>query len=504
MRTSTIALFAASMATVFTLGCRGDDSDDGDADADADTDTDTDADQPDGETADGDVSGEVTIFQVQGTEVPDGASIQLNDVIVTAIDTYGMRTGTFFVQDPAGGEFSGVLVFGASPADVAGLTPGDRVRIEGAKKQEFTGPTSGPFQDGQSTTEVVPESTGSMTVTVLESGTVPAPALVDAAAIGALPDFMDRNAEWEKWEGVLIKVENVNALGITECVGSACPDDTNTTTDITGDIDIQTSLAPLPSNVALGDCFASVTGVVDYFYDYHIYNTSADAVVTGGTDCELVNEAASVVEIQTGAVTGLVTLTNVFVTGRDEAGGSQGIFVADSLTAAQNNGVLVYTGSMAPPANIAVGAKVNVTGTVVEFDINPAAGDTLTELTNAAITFVEAPAAAPTPATSATAAQLSDIGPTGEVWEGVLVRLSTVKVTNNSLGFGQLQLTDNTGATIVLDDDSFFHTAQGGTPPAVGTCYATLTGNMSVQLNSDIRTINPRSAADMMVGTGCN
>ncbi len=469
MRTSTIALFAASMATVFTLGCRGgDDSSDG-SDADADADTDADADQPD-DDADGDVSGEVTIYQVQGTEVSDGASIILDNVIVTAIDTYGARTGTFFVQDPMGGEFSGVLVFGASPADVAGLTPGDRVRIEGAKKVEFTGPMSGPFQDGYSTTEVVPESTGSMTVTVLDSGAVPAPALVDAAAIAALPDFMDRHAEWEKWEGVLIKVENVNALGLTECVGSACPDATNTTTPITGDIDIQTSLAALPSSVALGDCFASVTGVVDYFYDYHIYNTSADAVVTGGTGCELENQIVDISEVQSGAATGLVTLEEVYVTALNFS--RKNFWVSSSLTAAPNEGIYVFRGGSAAalPAEIVVGSRVTIVGTATEFD-GTDGGETLTQIAFPQVTFVAAPTTPTVAVTNQTAATLAVPG-TGEPFESVLVTLTNVKV--NALGNA-----DNFFTATVEQNGTVFN-AYGDIYRMVtednGKCFASITG----------------------------
>jgi predicted extracellular nuclease len=208
-----------------------------------------------------------------------------------------------------------------------------------------------------------------------------------------------------------------------------------------------------------------------------------------------------------GTSTGSVTLTDVFVIGRDDIGttlnpdGNKGIWVADSLMGAEHNGVLVFTNSAAA-ADLVVGAKVTVRGTVSEFDISvnsaPPVGDKLTEITDPTITFVAAPASPPTPATTASATVLADIGAVGEPWEGVLVQLTNVKVTNINVGQGKVELTDTTGGKIIMDDEAFRFDAQ-----TVDTCY-TLTGIMSIQLSDNLRTINPRSVADMAAATGCN
>jgi hypothetical protein len=43
-----------------------------------------------------------------------------------------------------------------------------------------------------------------------------------------------------------------------------------------------------------------------------------------------------------------------------------------------------------------------------------------------------------------------------------------------------------------------------GATTAVGTCYTSLTGVMDLDtFDPQVRTINPRSVADMVVGTGC-
>lgn len=486
-------------------------------------------------------SDDTTIQQIQNDSMPacDPANpatcveLKIKGVIVTAIDAYGSKTGDFWVEEPGGGPFSGVHVYGAPLDQVSALAIGDIVDIAGAEKSEFALSSD---TSGNKLTELEPVQGGTMSVTKVMSGTPITPDVVDALMIGQMSDYMARDAEWEKWEGVLVKVNNVYATSSDACVGSMCTDATLHKFGVTGDVSVESSLAAMPTpTVARGDCLGSVTGVVDYFFDYQILPRMTAEIATGGSACPpLENNAtlcgdgidndgngfadcmdfscqqsvtscsamATVSAIQMGMTTGAVTLTNVVVTARDENGGSRGIWVADALQAAQYNGVYVYMGGSTAtiPANLVVGATVNVQGTTTEFDAtNPAVGDTLTEIKNATVTFVSAPAGLPTPVTNVAITTLNDIGSAGEPYEGVLAQLSTLKVTNNSSTFKQIELTDNNGNKITMDDDAF-----GFTAPALNTCYGTLTGMMSVQGNDNIRTINPRSAADMVVGTGCN
>jgi hypothetical protein len=148
---------------------------------------------------------------------------------------------------------------------------------------------------------------------------------------------------------------------------------------------------------------------------------------------------------------------------------------------------------------------MNVQGFVDEFDASTApTGDKLTEIsteTNARGTVVSVVGTLPTPVI-ATAAQVGPIA-AGEPYEGVLVRVAGLKVTNLNAGAGKVELSDSTGNKVIMDNDTNFN----WTAPAANTCYSTLTGIMSVQLIDDVRTINPRSAADMVVdatGTSCN
>lgn len=459
---------------------------------------------------------DATIQEIQNDAMPSGTEVSIKGVVVTAIDTYGNRTGDFFVQEPGGGEFSGVKVFGAALDQVAGLVPGDLVDITGAIKHEACNDAAPCgtviFDNGASITEVIPVTSGSMIVTKVGTGTVPAPAEVDAAAISLLPTPAERDAVWEKWEGVLIKVTKLRQLEDVGTFGSN-PGPDSTEFQATGFVRVQSALSELPTTSVLGVCYESITGVGDFFFNYILAPRSAADLVADGTACRPM--ATTVAMLQTGVNVEIASLSNVFVTARDDLGtttdpaSNRGFWVADSLTAAPNNGVYVFTRSEAVPANYEIGAIVNVQGGVVEFDLGSggaaAVGDTLTEVVNPVHAFVSAPGngpgGQPTPVV-VTATVAGDIGAPGEPYEGVLVRVQNVKVTNLNAGSGKVELSDAGGAKIIMDNDAFNWTA-----PAAATCYATLTGIMSVQVNDNVRTINPRNIGDFVVApnaTACD
>ncbi len=163
---------------------------------------------------------DVTIQEIQSDTMPacDPANppscveLKIKGVVVTAIDTFGDRKGDFWVQEPGGGPFSGVQVYGAPLDQVGALQIGDVVDIAGAQKAEFalTSDTS-----GNKLTELEPIEGGMMTVTKTGMNMPVEPTVVDALAIGQMTDFMARAAEWEKWEGVLVKLNNVEAFSNT-------------------------------------------------------------------------------------------------------------------------------------------------------------------------------------------------------------------------------------------------------------------------------------------------
>lgn len=485
-----------TIALVLTLSaalcaCRSDDTSTGD---------DAGADAP---------GGSVRIQDVQNDSMAAGTPVALSGVIVTAIDMFGTKTGDIWVEEVGGGPFSGVHVFGAPLAQVGALAVGDIVSIAGAEKDEFayqgTGGVGGDTS-GRSITELKPVNGGMMTVTKTGTGTVPAAEMVDALAIGQKATQAERDAEWEKWEGVLIKVTNVSAVTGARCVGSACSDMTLNSFDATGGVVVESALAAFPGtapgSVAKADCLAGVTGVVDYFFDYLLLNTSTANIMTGGTGCPVAEGASHAVcsdtidndgngfadcmdngcvigdsacraattipAIQAVTPTGPVELTDVFITGISFD--KKSIWVASSLTAAPNQGVYIFRAQngLALDNTFAVGSKVNVIGTVQEFN-DDTMGGTLTELNGLKTTLVTA-AGTVVPVVGQTAATLT-VAATAPTYESVLVTLTSVNLTalgNTANGF--IATATQAGTTFKIATESL-HPVAGD----VG-CHATMTG----------------------------
>jgi hypothetical protein len=433
--------------------------------------------------------GDVRIKDIQNDSMPSGTLVSVKGVVVTAIDKFGATVGDMFVQDPAGGPFSGVKVFRPPVEQVASLEVVDLIDIVGAQKEEFA--LSGD-NSGRKVTELKSVTGGqAMRITKTGTGAVPAPPVVDAAALSMM-EKAAREAEWEKWEGVLITLVNARQIAAQRSFGSMSPDQTEFR--ISGIARVQSVLAKLPDTNVFGVCYDRITGIGDYAFNDLVLPRSTTDVVEGGTGCRPLSMSAADAQTQTSPEA--ADLTNIFVTARDDIGTSKGIWVADSLAAAPNNGVFVFTGSTLA-ANLTIGATVRVQATIDEFDSTPP-GETVTEVTGGTPVFVAAPGALPTPVVVAPGI-LSDIGAPGEAYEGVLVQVNTVKVTQ-SLNDGKFELTANDNTKIVMDDESF----APPTAPAVGTCYGSVTGVMHVQGTDNIRTINPRMLTDLVVDVGCN
>ncbi len=442
----------------------------------------------------------VHIQDVQSDTMMPGTPVELHGVIVTAVDSFGANTGDLWVEEPGGGEFSGVRVVNAPVMQVVNLVPGDIVDITGAVKREFALSSD---TTGRTTTELQPPQGGMMSVTKTGTGTVPPPHIIDAVALGGMTGA-ERDAVYETWEGVLIEVQNVSAQASPVGFGSTTPyPDDAFKFEVSGNLVVESTQAKFPSTVDGTTCLASITGVEDYVSDWLILPRATAEIVTGGTGCPA-PPTTTVAAIQAGTITGTVKLSGVYVTARElTSAGSIGsrLWVSDALQGASGNGVML-TFSTAIDPSFVVGARVDVRGTISEFD-SMAPGNTLTELTAPTVTLVSAPIGPPLPA-AVTATQVGDIT-TGEPFEGVLVQMTRMKVT--ALGTNnKVTLTDSAGGTVTMDDDIFANYSGSMTAfvPAIGTCFDTITGVMSVQTDDDIRTLNPRSAADMVVGTSCN
>lgn len=448
---------------------------------------------------------ESKIQDVQSDAMAEGTKVKLDGVIVTAIDAYGARTGSFYVQEPEGGEFSGVLVFGAKLGDVAALQVGDVVNLDGVEKDEFLPPDDAT---GRTLTELRAVRGGAITVTKVSAGATVTPKLLDAAAIAAMPQAM-AEAEMEKWEGVLVKVENVNQLYDLRPASSS--DMTFKDFAIDGGLIVDTSLTEFPTTAVGGACYASITGMGDYFYNYKILPRSkADMVI--GTSCtpvrtSTVEQVQLATYAQTGAQPNLVVVPGVYITAIATVSASfKSIWVSQNPAAAANQGVQVFMGSTAIPATATIGSKIDVIGTVVEYDNSGSTGDKLTEIIRP-IVKVTAAADPLTPMVPLAGIPLSTVNTIveGEPYEGVLMTFSNLTVTAHGAN-DTITLSDTSEppVTITVDDDIFDYAAVDY--PTTTTCFSSITAIASLNTQTNVRILLPRLTTDLVVdatGAAC-
>jgi hypothetical protein len=442
--------------------------------------------------------------------MPSGTAVTIKGVVVTAIDAYGAKTGDFWVQEPGGGEFSGIHVYGAPLDQVAALQIGDVVNISGAEKDDFM---YSDFDPGYAITELKPVAGGEMDVAKTGSSMVLQPTVVNALMIGGLPDFMARDAEWEKWEGVLIKLENVRASSEQGCVGSACTDMTLNKFEVTGGAVVESALAAFPyphtdatNRVHRGACIASVTGVLDYFFDYLLLpRTTAELVLTGGscptedsaalcsdgmdndgngfmdcadnacvvasTSCRMTYTIDQLQPSSTAITTG-VELQNVRVVA--VSNNKQNMWVQTDIAAAANKGIYVRAGTGFDFSTYAHGARVNIIGRAVEF--NDSTGtETLTQVQAYSVTAGTGSTTTPTPLAAQSVASLL-MPANAEPVEGVFIELQNVKLvtagTTTTPGTNGIStMSQAGGTTFKADDDNYLFKST-----EENTCYTSMKG----------------------------
>jgi len=205
----------------------------------------------------------VTIEQIRNPAaagyVPTGCPVKVTGVVVTSPVFITSNQDSFYVQDPAGGPWSGVFVF-AKSLDASALGLGSKVDIEGTT-DEYYGKT-----------EIVATA-----ITPTGSETVPDPAVVAPA------DINTAGAQAESYESVLVKVENVT---VSQAVVTGNDDYdhgdfaivtlTAPTTELIVGWAFEHSYACPPSQIPdictqdnreAGDGFDFIQGVLDYSYD---------------------------------------------------------------------------------------------------------------------------------------------------------------------------------------------------------------------------------------------
>jgi hypothetical protein len=215
-----------------------------------------------------------TIYQLQDEShesfIPEDGTVDLQNVVVTAIDNFGDYTGSIFVEEPSGGEFSGVIVFVPqfTGTTIDDLMVGDMVNVTGIK-DEFV-PSSGD-RTGRSKTEIVDG-----TVEFVAQGQPLEPDVVPSAQL------IMTDPGGEAYEGVLVAVENVRAEEVNQ-YGEVV---------FSGGLVVGGDLMDAATEAEIGTCYGEVVGVLDYFYKYVLHpRSSADFVVAANdSDCDVAGE----------------------------------------------------------------------------------------------------------------------------------------------------------------------------------------------------------------------
>jgi predicted extracellular nuclease len=191
-----------------------------------------------------------TIYEIQDGTLDEGAAVEVYGVIVTGIGLTGI-----FVQEPAGGEYSGAFVFsGMGGPDWSDAQVGDSIDISGVTSEYFDFTqiviTDGTYVNNGADTPLEPE-------------------LVDIATVGD-------PVEGEPWESVLVRIEgSITVSGISMF-------DELTVADRGDAVLVDNFCYEIVNGgefdgVGVGSEFSAIQGPVNFFFDdFRISPRSAD------------------------------------------------------------------------------------------------------------------------------------------------------------------------------------------------------------------------------------
>ena len=370
-------------------------------------------------------------------------------------------SGTLYVQEPEGGEYSGIALYMFSEVAAANnLQPGDVISVVA----EYT-----EFYD---LSELVVKNPGDLTV-VSTGGPVPVPAVVagaDVATGGPLA---------ENYEGVLIQV-NDTVADISDGFGGWFLD-----TGLLLDLSLLFATNTAPT-INAGDSFSSISGPLSYgFNEFRILPRSTDDL-QGQSLTPPMN--VTIPSIQQGMVAdgAYIEITGaVATTGLTFAGDT--FFIQDTA-GGEYSGIQVYLGEGAS-LSVDAGDEVTVTGYYSEFfdmsQIEASAAGAI-EVTGAA-TIPTPPAVSP--------ADIATNGALAENYEGVPVTIEGVTVTNADPTMGMsMNVFEVTGGLLI--QNLFLDTATEWPAVSDNDTFTSITGPL-VYSYSEFK-LAPAAAGDIV------
>jgi len=357
--------------------------------------------------------------------------LKLDGVVVTApVFEASQKLDGFFVQDVGGGEFSGIKVVvdkGTAPE----LKVGDVLNLVGDLKEYYC------------VTEF--EATA---VTVTGKTETP------AAAVVASADIASGEGASEKWEGVLVEVKDT-AVSEVDQYGNIV---------LEGGAVVADSITALPG-VDAGCVYQSVTGVIDYAFKLYLLlpRTGEDLVLDDSKPCEEQPPATgSIKEMQESDTSKVCTDQNFLNAGTVEL--KDVVVMSPKYVVSKDKlrGYWVFDGVGGPWSGLLVTVGWDDTTAFEVGDIITVAGEwmeyyCLTEVKSTSIEDAGKTFEGEIPVNDVTAADLAK--DKAEQWEGVLVRIKNVDVTEAPNQHGEFKVT---GDIMVQDKFELTYEAKVG------------------------------------------
>lgn len=409
---------------------------------------------------------EVSIPEIQQTDNPDGNSPLLGEIVtvdgvVTALDPREGGLDGYFIQEPEGGPWSGVYV-----SDASGNRPivGDLIRITGQ----------------------IDEMMGLTVVTDLQEFTVVSNDNPLPAAQGITASILQTNGE--PWESVPVAVHGVTV--ISENPDAPGDFDEWLVSDATNaSVRVGHLLGGYDYTPVEGDELVMVRGVVYFSFDAFKIEPARSADILDQADYTTIYEVqtvpndadddASPLDGQRVAVAGVVT--GVFHPSEDGLR-----YVIEDARGGPWSGLWVRGAGEEAPAR---GAYIELTGTVREYFGR-------TELFEVDADSVEVHSVNNVlPATAEVSTSDTATGrPSAESYEGVLIRVGPVTVTNANPDapddFGEWLIADTSGVSARVDNLSGY-----GYTPVEGDELAFVQGVVDFTFNQF--KVQPRNDDDI-------
>jgi len=417
------------------------------------------------DSASGDDSGGggdgTTIYDIQTGAVEADSTVTLEGVVVTSEITADGKG--FFVEDPSGGEYSGIYVY----------LQGDFTGLQLYRDDEVT--VTGTVTEYYDWTEFTVSSASAIEVTGELSGGVAPEELGDTSGWSA--------DDWEPWESVLVSLPSQTAMGEVDSYGEVALSAGISMDNLFFDFSTET-----------GATYTAVVGPMEYnFSEFKIAPRDEDDLqgyVAGEGP-----EEKSICDIQEGADSNgqSVTLNDVVVT-TPLTTSSTGFWVQEQ-GGGKYCGIYVYIGGLVtdnPDFTVTPGDVMTLTGTVTEYPTDATSDTTsVTELSVYDVSDIAlADTTADVVATELSADEMPTTAEGWEPWEGVLVTLPDLQTTSDESSYGEVE----TSWGIQLDDAIYYYDLTDG------MSFDSVTG--VVNYSYEAYELLPRSEDDFVGGSG--